>query len=488
MIKWMNTLRGRLLMTYLFLVVVSLGVVVWRLGTWVDESRFAQIRHDQIGHVALTASATEEMLEKYREGRADAVTLQQDLEDLSRKISEPIVAFDLEGKILFDSEQLQEIADVGRQPEVAGALQGTVSQDVRYDADNMSDSLYTAAPVYHDSDMIGVVRLELSMNAIVAGQRARWAKLLGAALLAAAATILISTWFARTLTEPLARVTRAASRMAAGDLNQRIEIQAPLELAELGSAFNFMAERVARVMQEQRAFVANAAHELRTPLTIIQLRADALQEGAQQDPRAAAEFLGNIQTETQRLSHLVEELLDLARIETGVRELHRERIDTADVARRAVQDLEQRARDAGVSLALASVGNLPVVNADPGQLRQVFLNLVGNAIKFTPQGGAVTVRSSTVKNGGGLGAGTWVVWQVQDTGIGIASDDLAHVFDRFYRGDNARVGSPLPSAETGAGLGLAIVRSIVELHGGRVWAESEMGKGTTVSLALRAVR
>lgn len=488
MSKWFNSLRVRLMLTYLVLVVVSLGVVVWRLGTWLDESRFAQIQHDQVGHTALASSATEETLEKYREGQVDAATLQQDEEALSQEIGQPIVVLDLQGQIVFDSEHLQEIAtEITGKPEVTGALQGRISQDVRFDTDSQYDSLFTAAPVYHGTDMIGVVRLELQMSGLAAQQQARWTQLLGAALVAAIATILISSWFARSLTQPLSRITRAASGMAAGDLSQRIHIRSPQELSELGGAFNFMAERLARVMQDQRTFVANAAHELRTPLTVIRLRAEALRDGAQSDPQIAAEFLGNIETETERLSLLVDELLDLSRIETGVRELRREEIDLAEIAHRAVEDLQSRAQEASVAVVF-SPENLPPVNADPGQMRQVFLNLMGNAVKFTPPGGTVTLSSSLIKSGSNFGPGNWVVWQVRDTGIGIADEDLPHIFERFYRGDKARVRPPQARAEAGAGLGLAIVKSIMDVHGGRVWAESEKGKGTVISIALRAAR
>lgn len=477
----MKTLRARLLATYLILIVISLGLFVWRAGALLDASRFAETRRDQEGRTILMASATEELLEKFHVGQIDAAALRRDVLDLAHEISQQVVIFDLDGRVLVDSAHPPDAySDISKQPEVAAAFQGRVAYVIRYDPDDQFDALFTASPIRHDQNLLGVVRLELPMSAIQAASRQMWAMLAGAALLAAFATILVSLWFARTLVHPIAELTRAASAMANGELKQRVRATGPAELAQLAYAFNFMAQRVSRVMEDQRAFVANAAHELRTPLTTIRLRAEALREGAKDDPAVAAQFLADIESETERLSRLVEELLDLSRIETGLITPRREPVSVEAIAGAVADELHGRTAEAGLSLQLAMADNLPRVYADPDQIRQVFINLIGNAIKFTPPGGKIQVQSAVVQ----LDGGRWLKTQVCDTGDGISGEDLPHIFDRFYRSDKARERDPSSGSGGGAGLGLAIVKSIIDAHVGRVWAESEKGKGTTITFAL----
>jgi signal transduction histidine kinase len=292
-------------------------------------------------------------------------------------------------------------------------------------------------------------------------------------LLAAFGTILISLWFAQTLIKPIHDLTQGATALAEGDLRTRIRIRAARELEQLATAFNFMADRLMRVMEDQRAFVADAAHELRTPLTTIRLRAEALREGANENPQVAKKFLEDIESETDRLSRLVDQLIELSRIETGLIEPRREPIAMREIAQGVATGMEARAQQQQVTIQVDSATQLPPISADPDQMRQIFFNLIGNAVKFTSQGGEVRVSWAIEKRVNEL------ITTVRDTGIGVGPGDLPHIFDRFYRADKARA-----RATGGAGLGLAIVKSIIDAHGGRVWAESEKDKGTAIMFAL----
>jgi two-component system phosphate regulon sensor histidine kinase PhoR len=240
-------------------------------------------------------------------------------------------------------------------------------------------------------------------------------------------------------------------------------------------------------MEDQRGFVANAAHELRTPLTTIRLRAEALAEGAKDDPAVATHFLEDITSETDRLSRLVDELLDLSRIETGLVAPRREPVSIGKIARAVTEELALRAVDAGISIGTDVANSLPPISADPDQIRQVFINLLGNALKFTPRGGSIQIQSRVVRQPSAserLDAGKWLLTRVSDTGVGIPKEDLPRIFDRFYRSDKARVYDPSADSGGGSGLGLAIVKSIVEQHRGRVWAESVPSGGASISFAL----
>lgn len=470
----MNGLRTRLLFTFLLLIIISLGLFIARVGTLLAASRFAETQRDQEGRTILISSATEELLEKLRAGQLDFKGLEQAVSELAMEIDQPIVVLDAQGRTLVDQAhpQIGEGRDA-KQPEVLSALQGNIAKDIRFDPDLQANSLYTAAPIRHDQDFLGVAQIKLPMGAVEATNRMMWLMLIGAGLIAAFITTLISLWFAQSLVKPIRELTQGATALAEGDLRTRIRLRAAKELEQLASAFNFMADRLSRVMEDQRAFVADAAHELRTPLTTIRLRAEALREGANENPQVAKKFLEDIESETDRLSRLVDQLIDLSRIETGLIEPRREPVSLPDIALGVAAGMEERAQQQQVTIQIDKAIQTPRIDADPDQMRQIFFNLIGNALKFTPAGGTVHVNWMIEKRANEL------VTTVRDTGTGIGAGDLPHVFDRFYRADKARA-----RATGGAGLGLAIVKSIIDAHGGRVWAESEKDKGTALIFAL----
>jgi two-component system phosphate regulon sensor histidine kinase PhoR len=229
---------------------------------------------------------------------------------------------------------------------------------------------------------------------------------------------------------------------------------------------------VKRTDQVRRDFVANVSHELRTPLASLKSVIETLESGALEDESATREFLSRAQSEIDRMVQIMEELLELSRIESGEVPMAKEPLDIGDVLARAVERLQLQARRQGVALALDVVAGLPTVVGDAERLERVALNLIHNALKFTPSGGSVRVEALS-------GHGSVVV-RVRDTGVGIAPADLPRVFERFYKVDRARAGG-------GTGLGLAIVKHTVEAHGGSVAVESEQGGGSAFSFSLPAL-
>ena len=219
----------------------------------------------------------------------------------------------------------------------------------------------------------------------------------------------------------------------------------------------------------RREFVANVSHELRTPVASLKALAETLADGALDDPPAAQSFVGRMLVEADRLAQLVEELLELARLEGGRASSKRERIDLSDLVIRGAERLRALADSQGVALTVEAEPRLPRVVGDEVRLERAVVNLVDNAVKFTPPGGQVRVRCWQ--------SGSELLISVADTGMGIARADQARVFERFYKTDRAR-------ASGGSGLGLAIAKHTVQAIGGRVWAESEEGKGSTFFIAL----
>jgi two-component system phosphate regulon sensor histidine kinase PhoR len=227
---------------------------------------------------------------------------------------------------------------------------------------------------------------------------------------------------------------------------------------------------VRRLDTVRRDFITNVSHELRTPLAGIKASAETLKEGALADPEAAAEFVRHIENETDRLAQMVEELLELSRIESGAAPLRMGAVPVAPLVERCVKRFAPQAERAGLRLsAEVAAGEELAVQGDEERLAQALANLLHNAIKFTPAGGQVTI-STTAQDGE-------VAIAVRDTGIGISPEDRTRIFERFYKAAEAR-GRP------GSGLGLAIVKHIVQAHGGRVTVESQPGQGSTFTVVL----
>jgi len=222
--------------------------------------------------------------------------------------------------------------------------------------------------------------------------------------------------------------------------------------------------RVRRLETVRRDFISNVSHELRTPLASLKALTETLQEGALEDPKAARRFLGRIETEVDALTQMATELLELSRIESGQVPLELKAAAPAVLLNSAADRMRMQAERAGLALRVDCPPDLPEVRADPPRLEQVLVNLIHNAVKFTRPGGEVTLLAHS--------DGDVVRFAVRDTGVGISTDDLSRIFERFYKADRARSGG-------GTGLGLSICRHLVEAHGGQIWAESEEGRGST---------
>jgi len=227
--------------------------------------------------------------------------------------------------------------------------------------------------------------------------------------------------------------------------------------------------RIRKLESLRREFVSNVSHELRTPLASMKALTETLREGAVDDPPAAQRFLSRMDIEIDTLTQMVEELLELSRIESGRVPLEHRIVPPGDLMDKAVDRMILQAQRAGLTIEKCIEPDLPKVSVDVSRMVQVIVNLLHNAIKFTLPGGKITCGVNKTQEG--------VVFFVQDTGVGIDPESLPRIFERFYKADKARSGG-------GTGLGLSIARHLVEAHGGRIWAESELNKGTTVSIIL----
>ncbi|MBN1138923.1 MAG: HAMP domain-containing histidine kinase, partial [Anaerolineae bacterium] len=298
--------------------------------------------------------------------------------------------------------------------------------------------------------------------------------LIGFAILLVLALRLVGGLVVRRVTMPLSDTMKAADALAGGDLTARVPVRGSREFRHLADSFNRMAGALEIADQQRRELLADVAHELRTPLTVVQGNLEGLRDGVYQP---TPEHLDLILDETLKLGRLVDDLRLLTLAEAGQLSLDLQALDVYQLLVDLRDAFACQADEAGIDLTVDAVRSLPPLPADPQRLGQVLSNLISNALRHTPRGGRVTLGAAIAP------AGDAVRLWVADTGEGIVAGDLPRIFDRFWRGDPAR------SHEAGvlsghSGLGLAIARSLVEAHGGHIWADSQLGQGTTISCFL----
>jgi signal transduction histidine kinase len=299
-----------------------------------------------------------------------------------------------------------------------------------------------------------------------------WWQFLLAGAVAGLISLIGARWLARGMTQPLRDMAAAVRRMEVGDYTSRVHTHSRDEVGQLATAFNRMSAELELLERSRRDLVANVSHELKTPITAIRAHLENLADGIEQPDRDTLQVMLG---QTERLGRLVDQLLDLSKLESGEVPLQLEPMALAPMVDRVISEFSVGRAVTDIAL-LAEVPDDLTVDADRERIHQVVFNLVDNAVRFTPPGGEVTIAAER--------AAERVRVMVRDTGVGVAPEHLPRLFERFYRADPARSRDD----GGGTGIGLAIARSIVEGHGGRITAKSEPGNGATFTFDLPAAR
>jgi signal transduction histidine kinase len=288
-------------------------------------------------------------------------------------------------------------------------------------------------------------------------------KILAVAAGAAASAVAVALTLAASITRRIEHLSAASVSLAGGDLSVRAPTDGPRELAKLGDAFNAMAAELESLFDARRELVAAASHDLRTPVASIRAMLEAIEDGL----ATPDEYLAPLQEHARRLGTLVDDLFELARIDAGALSYELQVVAVGPLVASCVRGVEAEARARGVTLD-QQLADTPPVRCSPDQVERVLLNLLTNALHHTPSDGSIAVVLDAADN--------HVTVSVEDTGSGITPEAARRMFDRFWRSDPAR--------ESGAGLGLAIARGLVEAQGGRIWAEGAATGGARVSFTL----
>ena len=453
-----TSLRSRLWLSYAFVIAIALSIVAIVLLVFL-------IRNPVLSR------QTQQQLTTVRDIIAEApqrfIGNKDLLDGISQTNNVRVIVFDKSREVAIDTE-------TGK-PQIPYPRRNLLNRNMQTARDTTGELwLYTSS------------RLQNGQTLIVAAPRPRVAVLniftdqffipiLEAGVIALLVSLILAFVLSRWVADPLQKVVLAARKYPSEDI-QRVTPHGPREVQDLTRAFNSMIQRVHASQKSQRDFVANVSHELKTPLTSIQGFAQAILDDIASTPEARKQAAQIIYDESGRMHRMALDLLDLARLEAGTADLQMSNVDMDVLLQGVIDKFIPQAQKANVALRLDVPNDLPSVTGDGDRLAQVFTNLVDNALKFTPANGVITLSA---KN-----AGAEMEASVTDSGIGVESEALPHLFDRFYQVDPSRAGGE----KHGAGLGLAIVKEIVEAHGGKIGVRSQVGQGTTFVIHLPLVK
>ncbi len=486
----MESIRGRLTIWYATALILSIAVFAIALyfarrsDTYQDLDRRIQSEADlTAGILAESYRARGTLVEKDTAGRP---VLTPEVAAVLEVVPDFLLVTSRDGRLLFASpdaraltfSEFEQLNAITRPPPSGGGTGGTGGTPhatARYRVMPNGPTLhYIVRAVPDAGDQFG---------AILAGADTRSAELrldqllltiLIAFFIGVVPAILVGGWIAGRALEPVDRMITEVREITDGrSLHRRLAVQMERdELGRLAETLNQMMTRLERSFAALRRFTADASHELKTPLTVVR----AGVERAITRPGLPPDTLAPLEEtlhEVNRMTELLDSLLTLARADEGRADLHREPVDLREIIGEAGETGELLAEQAGVGIDIRLPPKPLVLAVDRSRMRQLALNLIENAVKYTPRGGQVSVELA--------GSDGRVVFTVADTGIGIAPGDLPHVFDRFWRADSARTRT---SERAGTGLGLAICKWIAEAHGGTIEVQSRPGRGTTFTVGL----
>jgi signal transduction histidine kinase len=398
---------------------------------------------------------------------------------LAEKLGQRITVVDEQGKVLGDSErEPAEMENHAGRLEIAEALKTGFGQSTRFSDTLGYNMKYVAVRVGRGDDILGVVRFALPLSRVQLEIRTIYRVVLWGAAASVAVALTVAYFVSRSITLPIRYMKETAERIAKGDFTPRVRIKSRDELGELANSLNAMAdelqqkmEDLSRMDQVRTDFVANVSHELKTPLTLIKGYTETLQGESMDDKAKASRFVSIIKEHSDRLGHIVDDLLSLGELESSKGNIDRSQFDLKKLVDDISLGFGHALASRKLALTVKSQGDDFSICADRDKIEQVLVNLIDNAIKYTAQSGQIEL--SVIERDAEIHI------KVRDTGIGIAKEHLDRIFERFYRADKAR------SRELGGtGLGLSIAKHIVLAHNGRISAESEPGKGTAITVTL----
>jgi two-component system sensor histidine kinase CreC len=482
----LHSIHWKVFVFHLAVLILPLGYISYKVRTSIETS---YLHSTEEGMIDTAAVVSELYARLYGQFGADSEKVAAELSRVYSNLNETyeikarlfgftraevdtrLLVYDPAGRVIFDTKGIATSQDFSKWTDVSRALKGEYGSRWELDKPHQRVNIYSTLPVFVDGKTVGAVTVSKSTNRI----RNFISRSLESFVVPGLIALVLATGMAYALSAYITRIiwdlASRAERVAAGESNVRLETWTRSELGTLARAVERMREKL-----EGKAYVeemaTNLSHELKTPLAAIRGSAELLEGPASNDPAARAKFLGNIQSEVARLDRIVTELLKLSRIEAQPAGSEVDPVDARPVAREIAELYHRRAADLGLEFSAKIADTTLPIRIAELQLKQLLTNLLDNALQFTAEGRAVRFRA-------GRGDGV-VEFEIRDEGSGIDAELLPKIFDRFFTTANPRTGN------RGTGLGLAIVKSIAKANSGKISVESEIGRGSTFTIAFPA--
>ncbi|RMD01260.1 sensor histidine kinase [Clostridium autoethanogenum] len=383
-----------------------------------------------------------------------------------KNTSAEVQVIDVSGRMLMDSIG-NFIPGKVKGEDIKDALNGELGISIKTDKKTSEKVLYVSKALKSNRKVEGVLRFVTSLSEVdmIIEKISFMLIFIGIAVIIMAG--IISVFISNSITRPLREVTAMARKMASGRFNERIEKKRDDEIGELFDALNFMADEILKNEKLKNEFVASVSHELRTPLTSIKGWASTMRTGDFSDKEELQTGLEIIENESDRLTKMVEELLDFSKFISGKITLKKDYVDIKNTIEYIKKQFSLRAWRQNINFSVKVQDNMPLVLLDENRIKQVLNNLLDNAFKFTQEGGKVTLKAFVKDEN--------LIMIVDDTGIGIPEDELPKVTEKFFKGKSDKCSN---------GIGLSICKEIVSLHGGKIEITSELVKGTEITLTI----
>lgn len=458
-----NSIKKRLVGNFMLVIIITVLTLDLFLFNVIKDYYYQSIEEILSNQIAFSS----EIYSRYFSSDKVEDIIIDDIDIFWKQTTAQVQIIDLEGKVLMDSIGAANLGETVNTVDVLKALKGNVGTwigNVKYDTESV---IAVSHPLVADGEIVGVLRFISSLRETNRVIMNIYKILITIGIVVILISGIVSVFFANTIVKPLKEVTEVAEKMADGQLKVRSKKIYDDEIGKLSDTLNFMAEELIRKEKLKNDFISSVSHELRTPLTSIKGWAITLKTDVSNDRELLKDGLNIIEHESDRLSNMVEELLDFSRFVSGRITIEKEEMSIAESINVIGKQLKPRASDKNINFQIYIEPDLPNIVADENRIKQVLINILDNAFKFTQEGGEVTLNASKEDNN--------VIIKVKDNGPGIAEDDLPYIKEQFYKGKNAK---------SHTGLGLSICDEIVKLHGGNLEIKSKLNEGTLVIVSL----
>jgi len=457
----MHSIKHRMVISFMFIIIVTVIILEFFLINGIRQSYYSSLRDSLFSQLQTST----DLYARYFADAALEENVLNNVDTFWKQVPAQVEIIDMQGRVLMNSRG--SITDpTAEMEDVTAALAGGTASWVGYVSADTEKIMAASAPIMVDNEQIGILRFITSLSEVnreIAGAAYRYLSFGGLVIIISG---LVSLILANTLTEPLKQVTKVAEEMAAGNFKVKSIHRSKDEIGKLSRTLNYLAGEIVKKEELKNDFISSVSHELRTPLTSIKGWAITLKEDYE-NKAFLQDGLNIIEKECDRLTEMVTELLDFSRFVTGKITLKKEKVEITALLAQLKMQLAPRAAREKIEFQVLLPETPLYLFTDGDRLKQVFINLLDNAFKFTAGGGQVILKAETGEN--------FICFSVEDTGSGIAPEELPRVKEKFYKGK---------SSQAQSGIGLSLSDEIIRLMQGKLEIQSELGQGTCVTVTL----